>query len=148
MVRVLAVSSGGGHWEELMLLKDAFDNKAVHFATTFADLPTRAGITEATILPDCNRSSKWAAISCIWKAFNLVRLLRPDVVISTGAAPGFFCIVAGKLFGAKTLWIESFANAESLSMCGKLAARIADRTIVQWEHLARPQGPHFAGALL
>ena len=32
--KVLAVASGGGHWEQLMLLRDTLDNYDVRFATT------------------------------------------------------------------------------------------------------------------
>lgn len=148
MKRILAVSSGGGHWEELMLLCDVFDGHDIHYATTMADLTERAGIVGATILPDCSRDDIGGALRCLWRSFALVRRLRPDVVLSTGAAPGFFCIVAGRLFGARTIWIDSFANAEQLSMCGKLSVWVATKCLVQWEHLARPGGPDYAGAIL
>lgn len=131
-----------------MLLRDVFDSHDVHYATTLLDLPVRAGIKDATILPDCNRDDVFGSVTCLWQSFALVRRLRPDIVFSTGAAPGFFCILAGRLFGAKTIWLESVANAEQLSMCGSLSVRIANRCLVQWPHLARPDGPHYAGALL
>ena len=148
MPGILAVSSGGGHWEELMLLRDVLDGPDVHFATTVADLPERAGLANASILPDCNRDKPMSSLHCLMAAFRLVRRLRPDTIISTGAAPGFFCILAGRIFGARTLWVESFANAEQLSLCGKLSVKLADRCMVQWEHLARPGGPVFEGSLL
>ena len=44
----------------------------------------------------------------------------------TGAAPGYFAIRIGKLLGARTLWIDSIANAEELSMGGQLVAEKAD----------------------
>ncbi len=43
-------------------------------------------------------------------AAKLVWLLlkeRPDIVITTGAAPGYFCLRLGKLLGARTIWIDS-----------------------------------------
>ena len=69
-------------------------------------------------------------------------------VISTGAAPGYFAIRIGRLLGAKTIWVDSIANAEELSMTGKLVQRHADVWLTQWEHLSRPEGPGFAGAVL
>ena len=53
-------------------------------------------------------------------AFALVRSVRPDVVISTGAAPGAFALFFGKLFGAKTIWIDGIASTSKLSMSGKI----------------------------
>jgi hypothetical protein len=73
---------------------------------------------------------------------------RPEVVVSTGSAPGFFCLLAGRLIGARTLWIDSVANAEQLSMSGRLSRAVAHQCWTQWEHLAAPEGPHYHGAVL
>lgn len=65
----------------------------------------------------------------------LVLKFRPDVVITTGAAPGLVALQIGKLFGARTVWIDSLANAEKISLSGKLAERYADLWLTQWPHL-------------
>ena len=49
------------------------------------------------------------------RTFLVVLRERPDVVVSTGAAPGYFALRFGRLFGARTLWLESIANVEELS---------------------------------
>lgn len=148
MTKVLAAASAGGHWEQMMLLRPTLEQFDVHFATTHPDLPRRAGIPEATILPDCNQDQPLNSLRCLIAAARLVFRLRPDVVISTGAAPGFFCILMGRLTGARTLWIDSIANAEQLSMCGKLSRRISTQCLTQWEHLAENDRPGYAGNLL
>ena len=74
--------------------------------------------------------------------YSFVQLLfiflkfRPDVIITTGAAPGLLAILLGKLFFKKTIWIDSIANAENLSLCGKLSKGLANITLTQWESLA------------
>jgi UDP-N-acetylglucosamine:LPS N-acetylglucosamine transferase len=148
MTRVLAAASAGGHWEQMMLMRDMLDQHEVAFATTNPDLPVRAGITNATILPDCNRDQILDSLRCLIAAARLVLRFRPQVVISTGAAPGFFCIIFGRLIGARTLWIDSVANAEQLSMCGKLSRHFSTRCITQWEHLSADGKPGYAGNLL
>lgn len=148
MKRVLAVASAGGHWEQMMLLRPMLEEFDVAFATTHADLPARAGISGATILPDCNRDQPLQSLRCLVAAARLVLRFRPDVVLSTGAAPGFFCIVFARLIGARTLWIDSVANAEVMSMCGKLSRWFSTRCITQWEHLADDGRPGYAGSLL
>jgi UDP-N-acetylglucosamine:LPS N-acetylglucosamine transferase len=147
-VRVLAVASQGGHWEQMMLLRQMLEQHDVVFATTNPELPARAGIKDAAILPDCNRDQKIKSLKCVFAAAALIIKTRPHVVLSTGAAPGFFCLLFGRLLGARTLWVDSVANGEQLSMCGKLSVRLATRCLTQWEHLAKPNGPHFAGNLL
>ena len=148
MIKVLAAASAGGHWEQMMLLRPTLEEFDVHYATTLADLPKRAGITAATILPDCNRDQIVKSLRCLLAAAALVLRYRPDVVVSTGAAPGFFCIVFARILGARTLWIDSVANAEKLSMCGKLSRFFSTRCITQWEHLAANGRPGYAGNLL
>ena len=78
----------------------------------------------------------------------IVIKVRPDVVISTGAAPGCLAIRFGKLLGARTIWIDSIANVERLSMSGGLARRHADLWLTQWAHLSSDEGPAFRGTVL
>ena len=68
----------------------------------------------------------------------LVVLLRerPDVVVSTGAAPGYLAIRWAGLLGARTIWIDSVANVEELSLSGRLASTRTDLCLTQWPHLA------------
>ena len=70
------------------------------------------------------------------------------VVISTGAAPGFFGLAFGKLLGARTIWIDSMANVEELSLSGRQVRRFADLWLTQWPHLARPDGPRYEGGVV
>jgi len=73
---------------------------------------------------------------------------RPDAIVSTGAAPGYLAIRIGGLIGCRTLWIDSIANVEQLSLSGRRALRHADLCLTQWEHLASQDGPRFEGAVL
>jgi UDP-N-acetylglucosamine:LPS N-acetylglucosamine transferase len=146
--RVLAVASGGGHWEQMMLLFPTLNGFFVRFLTTEPGLPRQRGIENAGILPDCNQNQLFRSVWCAFAALVEVLRFRPDVVISTGAAPGFFCILAGRLIGAKTLWIDSVANGEELSMCGKLSKHFAHQCLTQWEHLAEEPSPRYFGTVL
>ncbi|GMN01980.1 glucuronosyltransferase [Erythrobacter sp. MTPC3] len=146
--RVLAAASGGGHWEQLMLLRPALEQFDLRFATTDRDIAVQRGIDDAAILPDCNQNHPFRSAWCAVIAFWTVLRLRPDVIISTGAAPGFFCILAGRVTGAKTLWIDSVANGENMSMCGKLSVRFAHQCLTQWQHLSAETGPAYRGSVL
>jgi UDP-N-acetylglucosamine:LPS N-acetylglucosamine transferase len=145
--RILAVSSGGGHWEQLMILSAALDSCNVTYATTIEGLAERVGKT-AVIVNDCNRNKPIASMKCMLDTFGLVRRVTPAVVISTGAAPGLFAIIFGKLLGAKTIWIDSVANSEKMSMSGKIAGKLADLCLTQWQHLETGKGPRFLGSVL
>lgn len=131
-----------------MLLRPALDRHATTFVTTQADLLVKAGIQGGMIVPDCNLNRPGQSLHCLIRSVVAIVRIRPAVVISTGAAPGFFCLLAGRLIGARTVWIDSVANVERLSKSGMLARWVATDWLTQWEHLARPSGPQFAGAVL
>jgi len=120
----------------------------VTFVTTRPSYRSDVGDAPFRVVPDSNYSQKLrfilTAISLLWV---LVRE-RPDVVISTGAAPGYFGLWLGKLVGAQTIWIDSVANAEKLSLAGRKAGSAADLWLTQWPHLAKEGGPLFRGNVL
>jgi UDP-N-acetylglucosamine:LPS N-acetylglucosamine transferase len=146
--RVLAVSSSGGHWEQLMLLRDSFEGCDVQYAATLEGLGERSGVGSTFILPDFNATKPWKTLTSLLAVAKVVRKVRPNVVVSTGAAPGLVALSVGKLLGARTIWIDSVANVERLSLSGRMAGHIADLWVTQWRHLARPRGPVYHGAVL
>ncbi|QXT35547.1 glycosyltransferase [Sphingomonas sanguinis] len=146
--RVLAIASGGGHWEQLQLLRGAFDGHDVHFATTLAGLGERAGLTRVTIVPDCNRNEPVRAVASLFAILRLLVRVRPAVVISTGALPGVIALALGRRLGARTIWVDSIANAETMSMAGLKAKRYADLWLSQWPDVAREFGAEYAGSVL
>ena len=146
-IKILAVASGGGHWVQLMRLKPAFEGAAVEFIATDAAYASDVGKPVLTVR-DANMWDKFAlAVMFIQVAVKVIKV-RPQVVVTTGAAPGFAALLFGKLIGARTIWIDSIANSENMSSSGRHARRIADLWLTQWEHLVTPQGPHYLGSVL
>lgn len=149
MPRVLMVASAGGHWIQLRRLTPAFDECEVYFASTDERLGVGAGLGDRFFaVRDGNFASKLSLVPSLLSVLVLVLRLRPDVVVSTGAAPGFFAIVLGKVFGARTVWIDSVANAGELSLAGQKVRGWSDVWLTQWEHLAHQDGPDFWGSVL
>jgi UDP-N-acetylglucosamine:LPS N-acetylglucosamine transferase len=145
--RLLAISSGGGHWDELVLLQPAFEGFATTYATTMHGQAQRDGIA-ARIVTDSNRNSRLDLLRTAWDVLRLVAEIRPHYVVSTGATPGLIALLVGKLFGARTIWIDSIANAETLSMSGRMARPVADLHLSQWQHLADGRATRFMGSVL
>jgi UDP-N-acetylglucosamine:LPS N-acetylglucosamine transferase len=134
--RVLAVASGGGHWGQMMLIRPLLDGYQTLFITTIPGLAEESGIKGARLVPDCNKDRPLAVISCFLALLRQVASLRPDVILSTGAAPGILAIGIGRLLGARTIWVDSLANAERLSLSGRIAKRLSHDCLTQWEHLS------------
>ncbi len=135
---VLAVASLGGHWMQLLRLCGELEKLGpVSYVTTnpgaSALLPSGAVLD---IVPDFSRSDIWRLPQAMWRMWRIVRRRRPRAVVTTGAAPGLIAMAVGRLCGCRTLWIDSIANASTLSGSGKVARRLAHRVFTQWPELA------------
>ena len=158
--RILALSSGGGHWVQLLRMRPAWEGCEVAYATTSAHYAEDLAPMECVArqhyfrfftFPDATR---WNKVRLIWQMLAIARIIafvRPDVIVSTGASAGYFALRIGKAFGARTIWVDSIANAEDLSLAGQKVAPYADLWLTQWPHLANsPARPHLnhLGAVL
>ena len=146
--KILAISSGGGHWIELMRLSPAFEGHDVVYATVSDSYRSHVDGAPLRVIPDVTRWDRLGLVRCATRVLRVLALERPDVVVSTGALPGFFGVVLGKALGCRTIWVDSIANVEELSMSGAKVGRFADLWLTQWPELARASGPEYAGAIL
>lgn len=155
--RVLAIASGGGHWAQLMRLRPAWDDCDVTYVTTLPGYRDRILAMSAArgqrrpevrLVADAHRP-QWLRLSLVLVqvAWILIRV-RPDAVISTGAAPGAIAVRLGARLGCRTVWVDSIANAEAMSESGAYAGPHADLWLTQWSDLARPGGPEYRGSVL
>lgn len=148
MQTVVAIASGGGHWVQLGRLRPALDELDVHYVSVDHSYAAEVGAARLSIVRD---ASRWTKLDLVVQGFQVLWILlrtRPDVVVSTGASPGFFGMAFGKMVGAKTVWIDSLANVERMSLSGRLARPFSDLWLTQWPHLEHPGGPKYAGAVL
>lgn len=146
--RIIAIASAGGHWQQLMLLRPAYAGHQMTYMTTLAGLAENYGAAPAYKVPDCNRHTP---VRLLWTtlvlAFHILRI-RPHVVITTGAMPGLIALTLGRLVFARTIWVDSLANAEKLSASGRYARRVAHLHLSQWQNVAQAEETEFAGRLL
>lgn len=144
---ILAVASGGGHWVQLLRLRPAFEGHRVVYVSTN---PGYQDDVDAKLyaVTDANMWDKVKLMKMFAEVAWLMVRIRPDVVVTTGAAPGFAAILFAKMVGAKTLWIDSIANSEELSNSGKKVKPLATAWVTQWQHLSKPDGPEHWGAVL
>ena len=106
-MKVCLVGSSGGHLAHLYLLKPFWKDKE-RFWVTFDKEDARSILGNETFYPchyPTNRNLKNLIKNTIL-AFNILRKERPDVIISSGAAVAVPFFYLGKLFGAKTVYIE------------------------------------------
>ena len=148
-LRVLFVSSSGGHWIQLRRLDPAFEGWSRFYACTNGDYRSMIDAEERFFaLPEADR---WNKLRLVYQALIVLWVLvrtHPDVVVSTGASPGFFAVLFGHLLRKKTIWVDSIASVDELSLSGQHAGHFADLWLTQWRHIARPEGPKYFGSLV
>lgn len=145
--RVLAVASGGGHWIQMLRLRPVLDGYVTTYATVDGQAAADVAPARLCVIPDANRDTKLRLLWLTVRLFQIVLTVRPHVVVTTGAAPGYLAIRIAKLFGARTMFIDSVANAEELSLSARLAQDHADRLLTQWPAVAAKTGADYAGSV-
>jgi len=137
MKKIIAVASIGGHWIQLLRIAQPM---AEHYEMVYVSThPKCATMVEGQKFfqtADFSRSDAWKLIPSFFKAIKTIRQEKPDAIITTGAAPGLVYLLAGKLLGRKTIWIDSIANVNHLSLSGRIAAIFVSRVYTQWQHLS------------
>lgn len=147
--RILLVASAGGHWVQLARLSPAFEMHETLYVTTFKGTRAPIGDNPTLRVRDASQADPFGLILLSFQMLFLMLKFRPSVVVTTGAAPGLIALRLGLLFKAKTIWIDSIANSEEISLSCRLAARHADLWLTQWPHLVdQHPGLRYYGAVL
>lgn len=146
--RALLVASFGGHWIQLRSIEKAFEDYEIIYLTTEKSCKSQVPGKDFYNVIDAALDKKVKLILLALEVFWIILKVRPHVVVSTGAAPGFFALMFGKLLGAKTIWVDSIANAEKMSVSGKKVKPFADLWLTQWQHIAHENGPFYMGNVL
>ena len=149
-ITICLASSTGGHLTQLLRLVGSWQQYDTIYVST-ADIVAKKlrQYGRTFIVGECNRQHPFRVIQVFYRCVKIVSREHPDVVISTGAAPGFLFCLTAKIFGAKIVWIDSIANVERLSFSGWLVRPIADLFLTQWQELAdRYHKVEYVGAVI
>ena len=135
-IKVCLVGSSGGHLTHLYMLKPFWENKE-RFWVTF-DKADAQSLLEGEKMYPCyfptNRNIK-NLIRNTFLAIKVLRKEKPNLIISSGAAVAVPFFWLGKLFGAKTIYIEVFDRIDKSTLTGKLVYPVTDKFLVQWDEM-------------
>ncbi len=134
--KILAVSSAGGHWIQLQRFRPVLEKYQTVYASTCSDNAATVHPAPFYTLTDATRWNKWIMVKLFFEVVRIIIIESPNIIITTGAAPGLWAVIAGKVSGARTIWVDSMANAEKLSMCGTISRYFTNLHLTQWPHLA------------
>ena len=139
-MKILYVASSGGHWEELMCLKELFSEYDSVFFTEEGGQAQESVFGEIYTCPQINRKETnffFHLITLFRTAGKIIKKESPDIVITTGALIAFPICLIQKIKKKKVIFIESFARVTEPSLTGKLCYRLADAFLIQWEGLKK-----------
>lgn len=142
MKKALFISSTGGHFSEMMMLKPMFNEFDYYIITEKTDTTKSLKETYGKKIDFLVYGTKDHKISYTFKLlFNILKSLvlffkiRPDVVITTGTHTAVPMCYIAHLFKKKVVFIETFANVNTKTLSGKIVYKIADLFVVQWEEM-------------
>lgn len=137
VMKILAVASDGGHWIELIRITKALEQDfKLCYAGTNRNQALSVSGNRFYRITDFSRTDCYKFVPVFFQALRIILKERPDAVITTGAAPGVVAVLVAALFRRKTVWIDSIANVNHLSLSGRIASRFVSRTYTQWEEPA------------
>ncbi|OAS17181.1 PssD/Cps14F family polysaccharide biosynthesis glycosyltransferase [Paenibacillus oryzisoli] len=138
-MKICLASSTGGHLGELKKIIPAVAEHNYFIITEQSEMSRSLKDQERVYyLAQQERKNVLLFLHLFLNLFMSLYILvkeRPKVIITTGAGAVLGLCVLGKLFGAKVVYIESFAKVYTASVTGRLIYKIADQFYIQWEQL-------------
>jgi len=148
-MKILALASSGGHWMQLLRITKPLENIfEICYVSTLYDREQSVNGQHFYIINDFNRTNTIKVLTVFIQALKIIRSENPDIIITTGAAPGLVMVFTGWLLRKKTIWIDSLANVQKLSLSGRIASLFVSRIYTQWKELQRNGKIFFAGNVL
>jgi beta-1,4-N-acetylglucosaminyltransferase len=146
-MKICLTCSHGGHLTEILKLMDAFEGHDVFFITY-----------EGTTTKNLKKKYTFNNFgeNYLRALYNVPKLIsifineKPEIIISTGAEIAVPVFYLAKLFGCKTMFIESWTRVCEPTVTGKLVYPISDVFLVQWPELLDKYGrkSQYKGRLL
>lgn len=132
--KVIMISSSGGHYEQLNMLKSLEEHYDLVWITEKTNYESKANY----YLKQTGSNDKLYIIKMLWillKSLGIWLKERPDFIITTGAIVAIPIALMAKIMRKKVIYIESFARIENSSKTGRFFYKFADLFIIQWESL-------------
>lgn len=149
-MKICFTSSSGGHFEQLLMLKDLFKNYDSFIVTEKTMYNNDFKLLPTYFTKQVNRQNIFFIFPLLYNVvFSIYILFKewPEVVVSTGVLSTIPLCLFAKIFGKKVIYIESFAKVNSATLTGKFMYKIADIFYVQWPEMLKvyPKAKYVGG---
>jgi beta-1,4-N-acetylglucosaminyltransferase len=134
-MKICLVCSHGGHLTEMLQLLNAFREHKIFFVTYYSKRAENLAKTHKTyLLKNIGRNPLRMFMSLPF-VIRILKLEKPNLIISTGSEIAIPFFYLAKLFSIKTLFIESCCRINTPSSTGRMVYFMADVFLVQWRQL-------------
>lgn len=135
-MRILLVSSVGGHLTEIMelapVLRDHEVSLVVNDEASLPDFPFRR------VYRIAHAERDWRVALNLLECLAILDREEPAAILSAGAGPAVTMAIAARLAtNARVVFIETAAAVERPTLTGRLMYPLAHRFFVQWPALKR-----------
>jgi UDP-N-acetylglucosamine:LPS N-acetylglucosamine transferase len=143
-MHILFVTSNGGHLDQLARLRPWWSQHERTWVTF--DTPDARSVLSAephvvdAFYPTTRNAGN--AVRNLGLAWRVLRDVRPDIVVSTGAGVAVPFFVLARLHGIATVYLEVYDRIDSATLTGRLVGPFTDALLLQWEEqrVLYPQG--------
>ena len=102
-----------------------------------ADTKVLNGVEKVHWLPYQAPRNLLALLFNIPATLRIIRLEKPDLVLSTGASIAINFVLVSKLLGFRFAYVESISRFKELSLSGRLVYLLCNEFYVQWPNLCK-----------
>jgi UDP-N-acetylglucosamine:LPS N-acetylglucosamine transferase len=135
-MKLLVVSSVGGHLTEVMQLAQTF--RAHEVVLVINDQVEVPQYPFARVYRIAHAERDWRVALNFLEAARILKEEDPDVLVSTGAGPVVpFGVLARCLLGTRIVYVESAAAITRPTLTGRIMYPLAHDFFYQWPSLAR-----------
>lgn len=138
-MKIALVSSAGGHLaqiEKIFTAEVIGDNETI----LITERNPKSEKMKNVILFDYLKLNPFRFLIAIFKLIFIFRKQKIKLVITTGADIGTAAMVAGKLLGIKTIFIETVIRVKTPTLTGRVAYPFSDMFLVQHKSLIKKIG--------
>ncbi|HWB68938.1 MAG TPA: PssD/Cps14F family polysaccharide biosynthesis glycosyltransferase [Solirubrobacterales bacterium] len=149
-MRVLLVCSPGGHLQQMLALRPAWEGMERSWATLHG--PDSDYLLAEEEVEFCHGPTNRSLAKLLRNfplAWRVLRSRRPDAILSTGAGLSVPFFLIGRLLGIRLIYVESVTRTESISLSGRIVYPLAHRFFAQWPGSAsKLKRAEYAGSVL
>ncbi|WP_028654851.1 PssD/Cps14F family polysaccharide biosynthesis glycosyltransferase [Nocardioides sp. J54] len=137
-MRLLLVSSSGGHLAQLMCLRSWWEKHDRHWVTFDTDdAVAKLQGEEVTWAHHPTTRNVRNLLRNTTQARRVLERTDPDVIVSTGAAVAVPYFWLSKWRRSSTVYLEVYDRIETPTLTGRLCRPVTDLFLVQWEEQRR-----------